>query len=326
MKKIHLKKTNITNNTVLLSMFIAVLLFMLLTIGGEFFRKTNITSMGFQIPEFGFLAIAMALSMISGGIDLSIIAIMNLTSILGAFILTNESLLASVGVHFTIIIAIVAIIISSLICGLGNGFLISYLGVPAILATLGSMMLYSGFGMGLTGGVGIVGFPEAFEKIGNSTLLGIPIPLILMLITFIFFSFLLKNTLWGKSLYLVGESKVAARFAGLQNKKVIIKTYMITGLLSGLAGIILMSRVNSGKIGYGNTYQLQAILVSVLGGVNPDGGSGDLVGILLAILILQSLQSAFTIFRFSPYDKLLIWGVILLVVMIINFYREKNKN
>ena len=325
MNVLKINRNKITHTTVLIGMLIAVLLILLVLIGHDFYRINNLRSMGFQIPEFGFLAIAMSLAMISGGIDLSIIATMNLAGILGAMLLTNEGAIAALGAGPVIILAILIILFASGICGLVNGLLISKLGVPPILATLGTMMFYSGVGMGLTGGEGVVGFPSEFSKIGNATIAGVPAPLILILLSFLILGYILKNTIWGRSLYFVGESKVAARFSGLNNAMVIIKTYIISGLLSGGAAIILMSRVNSAKVGYGDTYQLQAILVAVLGGIDPDGGSGDLKGVLLGIIILQSLQSAFTIFTFSPYAKKLIWGLMLLLVMIINFIRLKRK-
>jgi simple sugar transport system permease protein len=94
---------------------------------------------------------------------------------------------------------------------------------------------------------------------------------------------------------------------------------MISGLLAGFSSILMISRVNSAKVGYGDTYLLQAILVAVLGGVDPYGGRGKVFGVVMGIIILQALQSAFTLFGFTPYAKRLIWGAMLLVVMIIHF-------
>jgi simple sugar transport system permease protein len=112
-------------------------------------------------------------------------------------------------------------------------------------------------------------------------------------------------------------------FSGINNRKTTLTTYLLSGVLAGCSSIIMISRVNSAKVGYGDTYLLQAILVAVLGGVNPDGGRGKVAGVVMGIIILQSLQNAFTLFGFTPYAKRLIWGMMLLLVMILNFINEK---
>lgn len=314
-----------SNTMILLMILFSEFLLLAILLGSHFFGSRNLMSMGFQIPEFGFLAIAMSIAMLSGGIDLSIVSTMNLSGILGAYVLTNQNLISSLGVFPVILLGVIVILLASVVCGAFNGLLIAKVGVPPILATLGTMMFYSGIGMAITGGNGIVGFPDAFQIFGNARILGFPIPLIMIITAFVVMSIVLNKTVWGNSLYFVGGNKVASLFSGIKINYVLIKTYMIAGFMSGCSAIILMSRVNSIKVGYGDTYQLQAILVAVLGGINPDGGSGRLTNVFIGILILQSLQSAFTLFTFSPYAKKLIWGVMLLVVMIINYYHFQKR-
>ena len=308
-----------------------------LLVGGDFFTSRNITSMGFQLAEFGFLALAMALAMLSGGIDLSIIGNMNLSGILAGLLLTNRTLTEALGGSGSVAAAVLIALGTSLlgvwlICaaavlialvasaafGLINGILIAVAEVPAILATIGTMMLYSGIAMAITGGQGVVGFPNEFRFIGNGTLVGLPFPMLLMIAAFAVLAIFLRGSVWGRSIYLYGENKVASLFSGVRNTRTLIVTYTISGLLCGISGLILMSRSNSIRVGYGNTYLLQAILVSILGGIDPDGGSGRVTGVFIGILILQSLSSAFTLLRISPYARGLIYGVMLLVVMIID--------
>ena len=119
------------------------------------------------------------------------------------------------------------------------------------------------------------------------------------------------------------SNPVAACFSGINNENVLVKTYMIRGLFAGLASIIMISRVNSIRPGYGSTYLLQAILVCVLGGVDPSGGYGNISGLIMGIITLQILQSGFNILSFSPFFKKVIWGLILILVMVINFYSYK---
>jgi len=279
-----------------------------------------------QIPEFGFLAIAMMLAMLTGGIDLSVVATANLAGIVAALFLTKYNLFQVGGYEelFTIIVAILSALIISLICGFLNGILVAYVGVPAILATLGTMGLFSGIAIIVTKGYGIVGFPEKFLYIGSGTIFLIPVPMIIFIISAVLVVIILNRTKFGFSIYMVGSNPVAARFSGIKNEKVLIKTYMMSGLLAGLASIIMISRVNSVRPGYGEVYLLQAILVCVLGGVDPIGGSGKVSGLVMGIITLQILQSGFNILSFSPFFKKVIWGLILILVMVINFYRNKS--
>ncbi|GAK55166.1 inner-membrane translocator [Candidatus Vecturithrix granuli] len=297
----------------------------------QFFSLRNFQSMAYQFPEFGCFALAMMIAMISGGIDLSVIANANLSGIVAAFILTKmiTSEMAASGAILLIAIAILAALIVALLCGLVNGMLIAYVGIPAILATLGTMTFYTGIGMAITQGVGVVGFPEQFLAIGSGKIGMLPIPLVIFVLAAIMVSLTLNKTVFGQSVYLFGANPIATLFSGIHNTSVTLKAYLLSGLLAGCSAIIMISRVNSAKVGYGDTYLLQAILVAVLGGVNPYGGRGKVSGVLMGIIILQSLQNAFTLFMFTPYAKRLIWGLMLLLVMIIHYinlrYQERAK-
>jgi simple sugar transport system permease protein len=292
-------------------------------LGEQFFSLNNFQSMGYQIPEFGFLALAMAVTMITGGIDLSVVANANLSGILAAFILTRRfDFLANFSEPTIVVMACVLALFVASMAGLFNGLLISKLSVPPILATLGTMTLFNGISMAITSGEGVVGFPEMFLSIGSSAVANIPLIFILFILASIVVGFMLERTTTGFGVYLYGENRIAALFAGLRTENLIIRVYFLSGLLAGFASIIMISRFNSAKVGYGDTYLLQAILVSVLGGIAPEGGRGRIVGVVLGIFILQALQSAFTFFAFTPYAKKLIWGSMLLLVMVINFVIE----
>jgi len=308
----------VNTNFLLFAIMILALAMIGLLVGEDFFTGRNITSMGFQVAEFGFLALAMALATLSGGIDLSIIGNMNLSGILAGLLLSNAALVEKLGANNAVAAAIAIALVAATLLGMVNGILIAVAGVPAILATIGTMMLYSGIAMAITGGQGVVGFPDEFRFVGNGNLVGLPIPMLFMLVAFAVLAGALRYTGWGKSLYLFGESKVAALFSGIRNTRTLIVTYTIAGFLCGFSALILMSRSNSIRVGYGNTYLLQAVLVTILGGINPKGGSGRVSGVLIGILILQSLSSAFTLLRISPYARGLIYGLMLLIVMILD--------
>lgn len=304
---------------------ITVLVVLVALLQNKFLSVNNLQSMAYQVPEFGFLAIAMSLTMLTGGIDLSLIANAGLSGVIAAYFLSGAILPLDNGAMTgtVIVVAVIAALSISTLCGVFNGLLISKLSVPPILATLGTMILYTGIGMAITAGKGVVGFPETFLKFGSGNIFAIPYVFILFVLAALIISIMLSRTTFGKRIYLMGENQTALRFSGTDTERLIIKVYAIAGLLAGFAAIIIISRVNSAKVGYGDTYLLQAILVAVLGGVNPDGGHGRIIGVMLGVAILQMLQSAFTLFTFSPYSKKLIWGFMLLLVMIINHIIEK---
>lgn len=310
------------DTAILVGILAVVLAFMWASLGEQFFNIRNISSMVSQIPEFGFLAMGMAIAMISGGIDLAIIATMNLAGIFMAMIMTSAGVNAAIGATGAVLLGVVAALAAGAACGAFNGLAINKLGIPPIIATLGTMLFFSGFGVGITNGEGITGLPESFTHVVNTTFLELPPPFLFMLAAFVLLAVLMPRLIPGKTLYLYGSSRIAALFTGLRIGKAIVWGYALSGFLCAVSAIILVGRVNSIKVGYGDTYQLQAILVVVLGGVDPNGGKGRFGNILLAVLILQILQNALTLFMLTPYAKKMVWGGMLLAFMVIRALAE----
>ncbi|MDQ7250496.1 ABC transporter permease [Dongia sedimenti] len=309
------------SEVVLYSMVALVLMAISGRLGGAFFNANNLVSVLQQIPEFALFSLAMALSMISGGIDLSVIAVANLAGIFAAKIMTDAGLQAVLGEGGVIALACVVALASGALMGLINGFIIVRFGIPALLTTLGSMTLYFGLGSGLTGGVGISGMPPAFVDMLPTRIGGImPVSFVLLFVIFVLMSAYLRSSIFGKSLYLYGENKIAALFTGLRVERTLIWSYVICGLLSGLCGLIMLARFNSMKVGFGDTFLLQAILVAVLAGMDPYGGRGRLFNVLATVLLLQCVENAFTIEGLSPYAKKMIWGGLLLLFMAMNLF------
>ncbi|MBI9109008.1 MAG: ABC transporter permease [Spirochaetales bacterium] len=309
---------------------IMMMIFILLSIvmPSKFLTGINLQSMASQFPEFGLLALAMMMAMITGGIDLSIISISNFTGVIAALILSG-SMDSSTPAGVAILFAVVAVVAVSMVCGLLNGLLIAMIGVPPILATLGTQGLFLGLAIVITKGHSVSGFPEVFMGLGSGTVIGIPVPFMIFALIAFLVSVLLKRTRQGFNMFMVGANPVVSKFSGVNNTKVLINTYMLTAVLAGLASLIMISRVNSMRPGYGTAYLLQAILVAVLGGTDPDGGFGSVKGLVMGIVILQITQSGLNIMSFSPFFKKFIWGFALLAIMVINFllhkYNEKKR-
>lgn len=291
---------------------VAVFLLMVLLNPGQFLRSNNFESMAFQLPELGILALAMAVAMLSGGINLSIVAAANFVGILMALVMTR---IPGMNPELLIAAAISVGLFASLMIGVLNGVIISCLDVSPILATLGSSLLIDGASLLITKGYVISGYPEAFMDIGNGYLWGIPFPLFILAFCIAAVSLFLARTVSGQNIYLLGSNATAARFSGISAKATLVKTYALSGLLCGIAAVIMISRFNSASQGYSTSYVLITVLLAVLGGFNPDGGSGKVFGLVLALVILQIVSSGLNIFGLSSYVTLIIWGAILLLVM-----------
>jgi simple sugar transport system permease protein len=286
-----------------------------------FLTLGSFQGMAFQLPELGMLSMAMMLTMLTGGINLSIISTANISAISAALILRQfvnpDSPLP--GDSFYLAAAIGAAITVAVLVGLFNGILIAIVDIPPILATLGSMKLLQGLAFIVTKGYVISGMPAGIVFIGNGSVAGIPFPLILLLVFAALLTVYLRHTSTGFSTLLMGSNPVATRFSGVSNSKTIIMTYLVSSILSGVAGIIMMSRFNSAKAGYGESYLLVTVLACVLGGIKSEGGFGDVGGLLLSLLILQVLSSGLNLLGASSFLTLALWGAIMIAVMLMQY-------
>lgn len=290
----------------------------------RFLTYGNFASMCFQFPELGVFSLAIMVSLITGGIDLSIVSIANLAGLSGALVLVRAGSDNHVGLW--LVTALCLTMGVSILCGLLNGWLIGYTGITPILATLGTMQLFMGIGFVLTKGHAVAGYPYAFQALGGGTVLYVPVPLLVFLACALAIHILLTRTTMGMRLSMMGTNPTAAVFAGLNVPRLQLRTYVLSGLLAGIAGLIIIARTNSAKADYGSSYLLLAVLVAILGGVNPRGGFGTVWGILLAVLALQFLSSGLNMLRFhetvgayvNNFTKEFTWGSLLLLVMVSN--------
>lgn len=310
----------------LIAVTIAIFALMTLLSPDKFLRYYNFESITFVFPELGLLAIAMMIAMLTGGIDLSVVGIANLAGILaGTFFHRYVSDVGNAGI-FTVASGISIALLTGLAAGLLNGFLIAKVRITPILATLGTGQAFTGLAVVITGGPAIVGFPDYWGYLGNGKLLGIPVPFILFVVTAVAISLLLVRTAFGVSLMLIGTNAKAAIFAGLRRDRMILYSYALTGVLASMAGIILSGRTNAAKSDYGTSYLLQAVLIAVLGGTNPAGGRGTVLGVSIAVIALMLLASGLQLLRFSNHLIDFIWGGFLLLVIALNAYRAHRKD
>ncbi len=317
----------------LIIMTVIWLVFMAITKFDKFYTIANFQTIAGKFPEFGLMSLGAMLCMITGGIDLSSVGIANLTSILMAMYMryrAGES--ASISGLLIVEVFLFAVVIG---CAAGtlNGLLISKIHIPPILATLGVNQLLTGIALVATNGKAVSDIPTTFSAVINQKLLKvvpgkrgtvqglIPVQLLFFIAAALLVWFLLSRTSYGKKLYLMGTSENVARFSGLKVDRLLVKTYALSGILAALGGMIMLANYNSARSDYGSVYTLQCILIVVLGGVSPTGGKGRISGVLLSIILLSLLEAGINRFpEISSYYITLIWGAVLLLVMVLNYF------
>lgn len=291
-----------------------------------FLSLQNIQSMLLQSSVIGLLALAVAITLLTGGIDLSVNATANLTAIIVAILLTSIASTEGGGANTAAatLFALLAGLSIGAACGLFNGFLIAVLGYSPILATLGTMTLFTGIGTVITGGNTIFGI-SAFAAVGRGSFLGVPLPAIIFLLAALALSLFLQGRRFGFNVYLFGANEAAARFSGINAPRLILGVYATSGALSAVAGLMNLGITNSANVDFGSSYVLLAILISVLGGISPTGGSGRIVGVVLAVFLLQFLSTGLNLLfqsSGSNFLKEFAWGATLILVLAIGQARS----
>ncbi|BCQ35905.1 MULTISPECIES: ABC transporter permease [Erwinia] len=297
-------------------MLVAVLVLFSLTLGGRFFSLGNFQSIASQLPVLGLLALGMGITMLTGGINLSIIASANACSLLMAALIV-----AHPDQPQWVFLALLAGLGLAVVIGVVNGVLIAVIGVSPILATLGTMTLIAGLNILLSNGAVISGFPPVIQMLGNGNIAGIPLALLLFLAVAALMWLLLERTTLGRTILLLGSNEKATRFSGVNTTRVTIVVYVLSALMSWGAALLMMSMFNSAKAGYGESWLLVTILASVLGGINPDGGFGRIPGLVMALIVLQMLESGLNLLGVSSYLTMALWGGVLILFIALQHRR-----
>ena len=299
----------------LLSVNVLVVLVAVWFSRGQFVGIDNLQSMGSQLPEVGLLAFGIMLSMLSGngGIDLSGVGLANLSGMVAAllvprFVNGDDSPVLYTSLFCAIVVAM------GLAGGFLNGLVIARLKLTPILCTLGTQLVFTGLAVALSNGASVhVDYIEPLSDIGNGTFYQVPVSFCIFLAAALVVGWVLKRTPFGLRLYLMGTNQRAAFYAGVPNARMLIATYTLCGLLASLAGLVSVTHTMSAKWDYGNSYLLIAILIAVMGGVNPAGGYGRVICVFFAATVLQFLSSLFNLMNVSQFFGDCTWGFLLLL-------------
>jgi simple sugar transport system permease protein len=291
-----------------------------------FLNSVSLQNIGLVAPEIGLLSLAVMIAMLTGGIDLSVVAIANGTAItvssLYAAVLSSQGQEAADSMTPLILIAGVAVGVA---LGAINGVLVSVVGITPILVTLGTMQLYNGLAIVWTGGVTVSGAPSALTSFGAATIFGVPVLLLVLIAAALALALLINRTAIGRKIALQGANPVASKYSGISSRSTLMMTYVTSGFLSAIAGLVFVSRSSAASPDYGSSYVLLVIVIVVLGGTNPNGGFATVLGVVLAALTLQVLSSGFTAMRLSAFEYAIAQGLILVGVMVLDQVKFKKR-
>ncbi|KAA0746185.1 ABC transporter permease [Bacillus cereus group sp. MYBK59-1] len=292
----------------------------------------NISNLLFSTNDFLFIAIAaipMTFVIVTGGIDVSIGSIMGLTSILIGVLWMN-----GIPILFVVIIALII----SCLAGALNGLIIKMTDVEPLVVTLGTMFLYGGIALVISGGAGasgyegISGLPDTFVQLANGSFIGIPNLLWLLIVLTVLCTVLFHRTIYGRHVKLTGANENTAKYTGIKTKKVVIIAYILSGLGGGLGGAFLTAYFGSARADMGSETILPIITAVVLGGTLITGGKGSIIGTVLASIFIGLMQYGLQMTGLTNEQSNVVIGIILILSVIMRHFKlhqflaEKRKN
>ncbi len=266
------------------------------------------------------LSIGMTLVIISGGIDLSVGSVLAFAAAVSAGLLKNGVDLPMFDSHleFTVAGAVVAGVLVGAALGAVNGLVITLLGLPPFIATLGMLSIARGLTELWTGGYPITGLGEDFGLLGTGHVGGIPVPTCIVIVLVIVFAVVTRRTKFGRHLYAVGGAEQAARLSGVNVNRVKMIAYVCAGALAGVAGLLLTARLDSATPTAGETFELDSIAAVVIGGASLSGGRGSIFGAVLGCLIIGILNNGLVLLGVSPFWQKVIKGMVIIVAVAID--------
>lgn len=275
----------------------------------RFLTANNIVNILRQSTINGIIAVGMTLVILTAGIDLSVGSILALSSVV-----TADMLQTGLPVPAAILIGLGI----GAGCGLISGVTITRASVPPFVTTLGMMTIARGFALVYTEGKPITGLPEAFRFIGTGSIGPIPTPIVIAAATFVIGTILLTRTSLGQFIYAIGNNPVAARYAGISVSLNITFVYVVSGLLSALAGLILIARLDSAQPTAGLAFEFDAIAAVVVGGTSFAGGQGGLGGTLIGVLIIAVLNNGLNLLNISSFYQPVVSGVVIALALLLH--------
>lgn len=290
----------------------------------NFLKTSNLLNVANQIAVIAIIAIGMTLVIITAGIDLSVGSLIAFSAVLCCWFMKEWMGGPDASVMGMIIAALFAVLGCGIV-GLFSGSMVAYFGVPSFVASLGMMMVASGFAYMISGGLSIYQIPPAFDWLGRGEAFwGIPNAVVLMVLLYVFAQFVMSRTTAGRYIYAVGGNPEAARLSGVPVKKVLLWVYTVSGALAGLGGVVMASQFRSGDPKYGLMYELYVIAAVVVGGTSLAGGRGKVFGTLIGAFIIAVIQNGMNLTGVQSYTQKVVLGIVLLSAVLLDMIKKKG--
>jgi len=290
-------------------LIVFILMFIIFSIFAPNFTKVrNLLNVSRQINTLGICSVGMTLLLIAGSIDLSLGYQLSLINVICAFLMAKQGM--------PMIPSILISLLVGIFIGLINGIIIVKSGVHPMIVTLGTSQVLNGVSFLFSNGIPIYGFPSEFSVIGQGTIGVIPISLIVMAVIILAGHFILSELPYGRYLYAVGSNEEAAKLAGVNTGKVRIIAHTLCAFLAAIAGVLLLSRTNSGLSTNGAGFEFNVITACVLGGVSNLGGRGTMYQAVLGVLIMGFLENGMLLMNINEYWQLVVKGILLLIAVV----------
>jgi ribose transport system permease protein len=282
-----------------------------------FLAPSNLFNVARQVSMLGIAAVGMTFTLLLGGIDLSIGSQITLVNIVAAWLMVKAGMPPVIASCF-------AIILSTLL-GFINGWSIANIAMPPLIVTLCSMTVIEGVAYIISKGIPIFGFPESFSVIGQGYAGIVPIPVIIMVIILAIGAFILNKTYFGRYFYAVGGNEEASLLSGINVKRVKYLAYTLSGLFGGIAGIVMLSRTNSGQPLAGKGFEFDVLTAVVLGGVSVNGGYGKISNVVAGVFIIGVLSNGMVLLNVSQYVQMVTKGLVLFAAVAFDCMQKNGK-
>lgn len=271
-----------------------------------------------QIAVNGILAFGVTFVIIAGGIDLSIGSILAVSGVVAALFAQAET--GNLGLSI-----LLSLLVGTLI-GTLNGLITVFSKVPPFIVTLGSMTMGRGLALLISDGKPVSNLLDSFNYLGNEAIFGIPISILILVLTFFISTYILDQSIWGRYIKAIGGNEFAAFVSGISVNKIKCLVYSLSGLFAAVASILLTSRINTGQPNAGLGFELDAIAAVIIGGTSTKGGKGSMIGTLLGVIFIGIINNGLDLLNVSAYwQQILMGGIIILAVLFDRFY-QKSEN
>jgi ribose transport system permease protein len=290
----------------------------------NFLKANNLVNIANQIVVIAILAVGMTLVILTGGIDLSVGSLIALSAVLCTLAIRDWGGAENATTASMVACGLAALAVCGA-CGLANGILTQGFGIPPFIATLGMMLIASGFAFILSQGQSIDAVPENFVWLGRGTLAGIPIAVAMMLFLYAVAQGLMVATTYGRSLYAIGGNAEAARLCGIRVRMLTASTYVLSAVLAGLGGLVMASRLRSGDAKYGSMYELYVIAAVVVGGTSLRGGYGSVLGTLVGALIIAVIENGMNLVQIESYTQKVVFGFVILIAVLLDRHSRRGR-